>query len=192
MLHLTSITQRLPLRILQPLARTGESKAASDILQAVNVWARAENGQIARRTAWHAGQIFALTRIGTGAPLDLPVEPMCLFYSTLVLLVYSRGLRSSANGTAAQDGESPLKKRERVIVLDRAIHRSDAELVEWIASGEGTVILELIGDVRSPGFGEKLLRRAGEWLKNLRVWMIGELLSKSLLELAEAEVNGTN
>lgn len=187
------MTHRLPLRVLQPLARTGESKAAGDILEAVNVWARAEKGQVARRTAWHAGQIFSLTRVGTGAPLDLPVEPMCLFYSTLVLLAYSRGLRSSVNGTAAsQDGESPSKQRERVITLDRAVHRSDAELVEWITSGEGTVILELIGDVRSSGFGEKLLRRAGEWLRDLRVWKIGELLSKSLLELAEAEVRGTD
>lgn len=211
------MTLRLPLRILQALARTGDTKTTAEISTAVSIWNELEGGRIARDAAWHAGQILAIVNLGKSTsngegdggsckPLDLPIEPMAVFYATLVLLAFVRGLDKSVNGranatstttalhTSAMNGSSSpssttnststITSLPESVKLDQILHRTDPTLMKWITSGEGTISLDpsLGGDLRSHGFSYKLLKVVGEWLKELKVWRVGELLGISIDE----------
>lgn len=190
MLHLTSMCQRLPLRILQvraPLlphrlnevehtdlklsktvARAKTSSPAADVHTWVRSWAAEDNGQTARRTAWTAGQLVSLVR-----NTDTPLEPFALTYAALALVCYCR--------TAHHGPGAP----HPTVALDRLVDRADASVAQWIATGEGDATLEDVGSLTDPAAPEKLLRVCGERLLSLNVWRVGELLGRTLILLAD-------
>lgn len=164
-------------------------------------WAREEYGTTARWTAYHAGQLFALVR----QPGDeTPLEPFALFYATLVLLAF---VRESANGTILNHGGIGIGIKQEDgalngngggqtasttrIRLDRLADRSNADLSSWLHGTSSTPISatldEPVGDLASPGAGIRLLRVAAKELIALRVWRVGELLGRTLIELANEE-----
>lgn len=210
MLHLTSMTLRLPLRLLQvrpsfsrtdfpeltfrlrqSLARTGDSRPAPEILDAVRAWSVEDHGQVSRATAWHAGQLFGLVRIGSH-PHDTPIEPMALFCaSPCPPLLPPRQLiwliDAAITLFSYHQNSSRCTNRLDSIALDRLVDRADPQLASWLATGEAVPSLAVVGELDDPRAGEKLLRICGEKLVGLEVWRVGELLGKTLLQLAEEE-----
>lgn len=213
--HLTALTQRLPLRVLQPLARSASAPSqASTAAKALRAWARADDGAVARTTAYHAGQLIALCRpahgnSGMSASAEGPLEPFALFYAALALVAFSR--ESHAGGTATPSDES-----QQEVALDILRDRSDPFLAAWIRSGPltppsgaaaagaahhkpaGSVVpaLKMLATMPatpstmrldSPQATERLLSRAADRLRELKVWKIGELLAGVLDELAQVE-----
>ncbi|TKA52102.1 hypothetical protein B0A53_04762 [Rhodotorula sp. CCFEE 5036] len=214
--HLTALTQRLPLRVLQPLARSASAPSqASTAANALRAWARADDGAVARTTAYHAGQLIALCRpahgnSGMSASAEGPLEPFALFYAALALVAFSR--ESHAGGTATPSDES-----QQEVALDILRDRSDPFLAAWIRSGPltppsgsatannnkppaavGSVVpaLKMLATMPatpstmrldSPQATERLLSRAADRLRELKVWKIGELLAGVLDELAQVE-----
>lgn len=156
----------------------------------MHAWAGDGNGTTARWTAYHAGQLFALVR----QPAETPLEPFALFYATLAVLAYIRELNTPAsagmaNGAIKTEPSSssaqPTKFR-----LDRLVDRTDSELTAWIYGSpalSSALLEEPIGDLASPGAGIRLLRVAAKQLIALRVWRVGELLGRTLTELANEE-----
>ena len=213
--HLTALTQRLPLRVLQPLARSASAPSqASTAAKALRAWARADDGAVARTTAYHAGQLIALCRpahgsSGMSASAEGPLEPFALFYAALALVAFSR--ESHAGGTATPSDES-----QQEVALDILRDRSDPFLAAWIRSGPLTPpsgaaaagaannktaasvvpALKMLATMPatpstmrldSPQATERLLSRAADRLRELKVWKIGELLAGVLDELAQVE-----
>ncbi|KAK4052462.1 hypothetical protein OIV83_002264 [Microbotryomycetes sp. JL201] len=197
-LHLACMTQHLPLRILQPLARTGEWGPGPDIFEAVHVWARADNGRIARKSAYHAGQLLALCRTN---PSDSPLEPFALFYAALVLMVFVRELPvtlAAMNGVVknehAVDGATrpptpTFEPAEPRYQLDRLVDRNDPDLDAWVnAAGTArSAWISDVGELDAKGAGIRLLRLLSKSLIALKVWKVGELLGRTLIELANEE-----
>lgn len=215
--HLTALTQRLPLRVLQPLARSASAPSqASTAANALRAWARADDGAVARTTAYHAGQLIALCRpahgnSGMSASAEGPLEPFALFYAALALVAFSR--ESHAGGASTPSDES-----QQEVALDILRDRSDPFLSAWIRSGPltpppggaaaaaannkpaaaGSVVpaLKMLATMPatpstmrldSPQATERLLSRAADRLRELKVWKIGELLAGVLDELAQVE-----
>ncbi|KAL8284215.1 hypothetical protein RQP46_004964 [Phenoliferia psychrophenolica] len=176
MLHLTSMSQRLPLRILQAVARPTSSPAA-DVHAWVHSWAHEDDGKVARLTAWHAGQLVSLVR-----NTDTPLEPFALTYAALSLLCYCKAGPSAPRGEDEDAGAA--------IALDKLVDRSDPDLQRWIATGAGDATLDDVGSLADPGAPEKLLRVCGERLGALKVWRVGELLGSTLVLLSEREGAG--
>ncbi|KAI5481505.1 zinc finger, C2H2-type domain containing protein, transcription factor [Pseudohyphozyma bogoriensis] len=175
LLHLTAMTSQLPLRLLQALARTG-STPPSTIAKSISAWAAEDGGRTARRTLWHAGQLLGLTKL-VGS--DTPLEPFAIFYSALVVVAY------------LDYGEIGSTKGDRIEV-DRLVDKDDAELNKWLESGIGTVWLsglEVALDDED-GVGGVVLRGCGERLLGLKVWKVGELLGRTLLELENSGRGG--
>ncbi|GAA5867809.1 hypothetical protein JCM3774_005860 [Rhodotorula dairenensis] len=133
--HLTALTQRLPLRVLQPLARSASTPSqASTAASALRAWARAEDGAVARTTAYHAGQLIALCRpahgnTGMSASAEGPLEPFALFYAALALVAFSR--ESHVGG----EESTPSDESQQEVALDILRDRSDPFLAAWIRSG---------------------------------------------------------
>ncbi|SCV71329.1 BQ2448_2917 [Microbotryum intermedium] len=205
MLHLMAMSQRLPLRVLhvsvvrligsfeswvltsapchdcqQPLARSGGSQPSPEILEAISTWFNASRGQVSRLTAYHAGQLFALQ-----SPIDSPWEPFALFYAALTLVAFIREMREGFH----QWGRGV--ELRRAFVLDKVRDRDDAELQQWIEGGEGgdafVPHLEAIkgSSLLEADAVDKVLRMAGVALGALKVYKVGELLGKTLIELAK-------
>ncbi|GAA5991720.1 hypothetical protein JCM10908_001110 [Rhodotorula pacifica] len=206
--HLTALTQRLPLRVLQPLARSASAPSqASTAAKALRAWARADDGAVARTTAYHAGQLIALCRpahgnTGMSASAEGPLEPFALFYAALALVAFSR--ESQVGGTSTPSNES-----QQEVALDILRDRSDPFLAAWIRSGPLTPpagsskppasvvpALKMLATMPatpstmrldSAQATERLLSRAAHRLRELKVWKIGELLAGVLDELAQVE-----
>jgi hypothetical protein len=173
---------------LQPLARTGDSKPSPEILDAVHTWAREADGTVARTTAYHAGQLFALVHL---TPSDTPLESFALFYAVLALVAFIRELvppprsqSSSSSSSSNRDGNGDMPIR---FALDKLVDRADPELTNWIHGGDQTPSLEAVGDLGGVGAGNRILRLAGKALIGLKVWKVGELLGKTLVQLASEE-----
>lgn len=193
MLHLTAVTTRLPLRLLQPLARpAGAVSSAASIahLDALRMWAASSNGQLARRTAYHAGQLLELAnyRTSPAATSGQPLEPFALFYGALALIAFLRF-------AAAQEALKPLEVKEEdvkmgeVLWLDRLVGPDDDALAEWVADGAGEVGLKgvgALGGVDREAVAKRLLVAVGERLKRGEVWGVGKGLGETLLRMAEA------
>ncbi|GAA5825298.1 hypothetical protein JCM3770_000903 [Rhodotorula araucariae] len=174
--HLTALTQRLPLRVLQPLARSATAPAQPGTHSALRSWALAGHGSVARTTAYHAAQLVALCRPGIPAPPPLvsasrstsragtpapsgtasegPLEPFALFYAALALVAFVReggapapGAGASAGAGAGSDGPE--------LALDVLRDRSDAALGAWVHSGP-------LGAVGAPGAPVLVLRMLGD------------------------------
>ena len=136
-------------------------------------WAHEDGGQVARLTAWHAGQLVSLVR-----NTDAPLEPFALTYAALALVCYCH---------AATGSSAPLAGQSGAIALDRLVNRSDADVAHWIATGERDATLDDVGSLSAPGAPEMLLRLCGGRLGQLKVWRVGELLGGTLLLLAKGE-----
>ncbi|KAK4056994.1 hypothetical protein OIO90_001894 [Microbotryomycetes sp. JL221] len=199
--HLACMTQYVPLRVLQPLARTGEWGPGPDIFDAVHAWAKADNGRLARKAAYHAGQLLALCRSTSN---DSPLEPFALFYSALVLLSFCRELpktlMSAMNGIVKNehvvDGATrpptpTFESSEPRYQLDKLVDQQDPELQAWInGAGAGTsrsAWITDVGELDAKGAGIRLLRLLSRSLIALKVWKVGELLGRTLIELANEE-----
>ncbi|BGP26569.1 hypothetical protein JCM10295v2_005522 [Rhodotorula toruloides] len=148
MVHLTALTQRLPIRVLQPLARSATAPAQPATLAALRSWALAGHGSVARTTAYHAGQLIALCRPALSASVggtsssssEGPLEPFALFYAALALVAFVRegggGPPPSTDEAAvvkASGSKSPSEGHE--LVLDTLRDRSDSVLAAWVHSG---------------------------------------------------------
>jgi hypothetical protein len=118
------------------------------------------------------------------------------------MLAYVRELSapgSSAAGHSNTNGATPFIKPESgsstsanapKFRLDRLVDRTDSELTAWIYGSpalSSALLEEPIGDLASPGAGIRLLRVAAKQLLALRVWRVGELLGRTLTELANEE-----
>ncbi|KAK4706108.1 hypothetical protein P7C70_g91, partial [Phenoliferia sp. Uapishka_3] len=175
MLHLTSMCQRLPLRILQAVARASTSSPSLDVHAWVRSWAAEDDGETARRTAWHAGQLVGLVR-----NTDTPLEPFALTYAALALKCYCT-TRAGGSGASAPQTDEPCD----AIELDKLVDRSDPKVVAWISTGQGDATLDGIGSLSDMEASEKVLRACGERLLALRVWLVGDLFGRTLLQLAD-------
>ncbi|BGO93657.1 hypothetical protein NBRC10512_002907 [Rhodotorula toruloides] len=150
MVHLTALTQRLPIRVLQPLARSATAPAQPATLAALRSWALAGHGSVARTTAYHAGQLIALCRPALSASVggssssssEGPLEPFALFYAALALVAFVReggggpppsSDEAAAAATKASGSKSPSEGHE--LVLDTLRDRSDSVLAAWVHSG---------------------------------------------------------
>lgn len=208
--HLTALTQSLPLRVLQPLARSASAPTqASTAAKALRTWAQADDGAVARTTAYHAGQLIALCRpahgnTGMSASAEGPLEPFALFYAALALVAFSR---ESQVGSSSSSSSSSGAQQE--VALDILRDRTDPFLAAWIQSGPLTPpagsskpassvvpALKMLATMPStpstmrldaPQATERLLSRAAQRLRELKVWKIGELLAGVLDELAQVE-----
>ncbi|BGP50450.1 hypothetical protein JCM10450v2_006369 [Rhodotorula kratochvilovae] len=171
--HLTALTQRLPLRVLQPLARSATAPAQPGTHSALRSWALAGHGSVARTTAYHAAQLLALCRPGIPAPPPLvsasraasragtpapsgtasegPLEPFALFYAALALVAFVR--EGGAPAPAPTSGEDAPAE----LALDVLRDRADAALGAWVHSGPlgsvpaaggsaPTLVLRMLGD----------------------------------------------
>ncbi|KAM0755707.1 hypothetical protein T439DRAFT_376022 [Meredithblackwellia eburnea MCA 4105] len=197
MLHLTSISQRLPLRILQAVARASSSTTTQDADTWVQSWAAEDGGRVARTTAWHAGQLIGIVR----TICDTPLEPFALTYAGLALLCFCtaqvgmppfqppppprHGDIMEEEGGLGENGGDVTGTEVR---LDRLVERTDEDLVRWIATGRGIVTLDGVGTLEDVQAGEKVLRLCGERLSALKVWKVGELLGGTLTQLAEQAI----
>ncbi|GAA5894448.1 hypothetical protein JCM6882_004825 [Rhodosporidiobolus microsporus] len=141
--HLTALVSELPLRVLQPLARTPLGPLPPSTTAALRAWALSSHGSVARKTVYHAGQLLALCRPassstsssvgaggGSGGGSEGPIEPFAIFYAALALWAFIReggggaGDKSAAESEAAQELE-----------LDVLRDRSDGDIQAWIHSG---------------------------------------------------------
>lgn len=170
---------------MQALALAGASTPPPDVIAGVNTWARRDGGHAARRTVWHAGQLLALCRL---TETDTPLEPFALFYSALVLLAFVD--HSDRHHGATLHNTPPTGTGEDYgLRLDKLVDRNDPGLSQWLVTGEGSVSLtgigELESDVDSEVVREKLLRVIGAKLINLQAWKVGELLGRTLCQLAD-------
>lgn len=161
----------------QPLARTGDQSPSSDILSSISRWVSLSSGSIARTTIYHAGQLFALVHT-TPTGSDTPLEPFALFYAALAVLAWSREQQQSQT----EAGDS--KERVR---LDRHMDRSDPALTAWINGSPSVAFIDEVGDLTTPGAGVRVVRLAAKKLIGLKVWRVGELLGRTLVELANEE-----
>ncbi|SGY91864.1 BQ5605_C038g11703 [Microbotryum silenes-dioicae] len=182
MLHLMAMSQRLPLRVLHLLARSGASRPSPEVFEAVNMWFNASRGQVSRLTAYHAGQLFALQ-----SPNDSPWEPFALFYAALTLVAFIREAREALY----QSGRS--LESCHAFVLDKIRDRDDSKLQQWIYGGDD--VEAFVPHLNAIGHGslleadavDKVLRMAGAALGALKVYKVGELLGKTLIELAKEQ-----
>lgn len=179
MVHLSFVTKRLPLRLLQSLAQNSIAAPTDQLLDAVRTWGRDQQGQTSRITGWHAGQILGLVHLESHSH-DTPLEPMAIFYATLSLLLYIRETNTA--------GRAPSPPSAERVELDKLVDRTDPLLTAWLADGGSTPALSLVGDLDHPSAGEKLLRICGAKLMGLKVWRVGELLGKTLMQLADEDV----
>ncbi|GJN92389.1 hypothetical protein Rhopal_005419-T1 [Rhodotorula paludigena] len=206
LVHLTALTQRLPLRVLQPLARSATAPTQGTTLSALRSWALASHGAVARTTAFHAGQLLALSRGGVAphagaTPLsDGPIEPFALFYGALALVAFVReGGVPPARGDGGDKGE--------VLALDVLRDRTDPVVTAWVhsgplaapAAGGSALSLRMLehgkgsdgssedGRLDGPRAAEQILSVTAQRLRALRVWKVGDLLAGVLEQFAAVE-----
>ncbi|GAA5873575.1 hypothetical protein JCM8547_005621 [Rhodosporidiobolus lusitaniae] len=142
--HLTALTQRLPLRVLQPLARTTLAPLPATTTAALHSWSTASNGAVARTTAFHAGQLLALCRSSSpsspSAASEGPLEPFAIFYAALTLVAFIRegaGAPPPSSSTAfATTAEQDLPQLELDVLADSTAEGSKT-LANWLATGTG-------------------------------------------------------
>ncbi|GAA5823289.1 hypothetical protein JCM11251_007552 [Rhodosporidiobolus azoricus] len=140
--HLTALVGELPLRVLQPLARTPLSPLPSSTSSSLRSWALSSHGSVARKTAYHAGQLLALCRPAASPSSaggtstvgsEGPIEPFAIFYAALALWAFIREGGGGGRTTGAEkDGE---KDKIQELELDSLRDRSDDDLQAWIHSG---------------------------------------------------------
>ncbi|GAA5953885.1 hypothetical protein JCM21900_005502 [Sporobolomyces salmonicolor] len=184
MLHLTALTQRLPLRVLQPLARLFSSPPSASLLASLDRWSTAQAGTVARQTAYHAGQLFALCARGQG---ESPLEPFALFYAGLALAAFARecGKRAREEAKEAEEAE------EQELALDVLRDRTDSVVVAFVHSTRPlTPTLAHHGRLDSPQAADRVLQSAAARLMGLRCWKVGENLGKTLLLAVRPERGG--
>lgn len=175
---------------MQSLARPAGSVSSTASIahsDALRAWASASDGQVARRTAHHAGQLLALAnhRVNPSATSGQPLEPFALFYGALALVAYAR---FAAPQSAVKDEDVPMDVGGGGgFVLDRLVGSDDEGLKIWIEEGAGEVEVEGLGVVVR---GEEGVRRVavavGERLRKGEVWGVGKGLGETLLRMAEA------
>ncbi|GAA5843159.1 hypothetical protein JCM9279_001879 [Rhodotorula babjevae] len=215
LVHLTALTQRLPLRVLQPLARSPSASDQPNTASALRAWAAADGGSVARTTAYHAAQLLALcrpasatpaaplqqqpqrassaSRAGTPAPgssggtSDGPLEPFALFYAALALVAFVR-----EGGASAAAGEPAGAE----LALDVVRARSDSALGGWVQHSSPTkavAALRALGDTPAqrrldgPWAAARVLGVCARRLRELKVWKVGDLLAGVLEQLAAVE-----
>lgn len=105
------------------------------------------------------------------------MEPFALFYAALAVLAWSREQPRA-------EGEEVGKEQVR---LDRSMDRSDPTISSWIQGAAATAYIEEVGDLSTPGAGVRVIRLAARKLTGLKVWRVGELLGRTLVELANEE-----
>ncbi|GAA5959485.1 hypothetical protein JCM3765_002342 [Sporobolomyces pararoseus] len=186
MLHLAALTHRLPLRVLQPLARVSSSSTPTDL----SAWSARQGGKVARETLYHAGQLFSLscsssTSSATGT--ESPLEPFTLFYATLAIVAWIKE-NATTNDTKQEESDE--------LALDILRDRSDPVLASFFStspSSSTTPTLSGLGRLTDRSTGPKVLRSAANRLLGLKCWKVGESLGKTLMEVVareEAEANG--
>lgn len=118
---------------------------------------------------------------------DTPLEPFAVFYAALVLLGWCRNIRAGAGDVKLEEQQEEQAPR---FSLDRPMDRSDGELQAWIyggSTGAGGAWVEEVGALDAEGAGVRVLRVAARRLVALKVWRVGELLGRTLVELAREE-----
>lgn len=100
-----------------------------------------------------------------------------MFYAALGVMAWAREQIPVPGGRAEGEG----------VKLDKLMDRSEPSLVVWIEGGEGGAYMDEVGDLSSPGAGVRVLRVAARRLMGLKVWRVGELLGRTLVELANEE-----
>ncbi|GAA5974920.1 hypothetical protein JCM11641_006763 [Rhodosporidiobolus odoratus] len=147
LVHLTAVMKALPVRVLQPLARSADVPLPPATASALRVWATTSHGSLARKTAYHAGQLLALCRsssttssasMSSSSALhpasESPFEPFAVFYATLALVAF---VRESKEGAAKPEDQPPVEIGEPIkdLYLDQLRDRSEEDLQAWIHSG---------------------------------------------------------
>ncbi|GAA6060251.1 hypothetical protein JCM10212_003491 [Sporobolomyces blumeae] len=212
MLHLTALSHRLPLRVLQPLARISSLVPNTSTQATLKAWSTASNGSVARETLYHAGQIIGLccTSLASAsnsqppAPpaatgTESPVEPFALFYASLAVVAWieenavddedAEQMDSNGAGPEARGGGDEL-------ALDILRDRTDPSLVSFFqstsSSGSDTPrpivpTLSNLGRLDRRATAHKVLRLAGQHLTQLKCWKVGESLGRTLIEVVRKE-----
>ncbi|GAA6004022.1 hypothetical protein JCM10207_006519 [Rhodosporidiobolus poonsookiae] len=210
--HLTALMHHLPLRVLQPLARTTLGPLPAETASALRTWASASHGAVARTTAYHAGQLFALCRPSSSAAAgsssaasEGPLQPFALFYAALALIAFLR----EGGGNGGDSGSGSGEELQLDVLRDRA----DGELQGWIYAGAldkplpgmaaPTMRLSSADGAAStpttstaedapvrldaPRAAERVLATASARLARLKVWKVGDNLAGVLEGLAAVE-----
>ncbi|GAA5899585.1 hypothetical protein JCM5296_006951 [Sporobolomyces johnsonii] len=191
MLHLTALTQRLPLRVLQPLARLASSPPSASLVASLNRWSTARSGAVARQTAYHAGQLVGLCERGQG---ESPLEPFALFYAGLALAAFARecGTKRAAGREEVQAAEGEGEGDGEEFALDVLRDRTDADVVAFVEATRGVIVptLSQLGRLDEGLAGDRILKSAAARLMGLKCWKVGENLGKTLLLAVSSEQEG--
>ncbi|GAA5941542.1 uncharacterized protein JCM15063_001616 [Sporobolomyces koalae] len=200
MLHLAALTHRLPLRILQPLARVSPSSAPASAAADLSSWSTRQGGAVARETLYHAGQLFSLSCSSTThstSGTESPLEPFSLFYATLAIVAWIK--ENSSDDSNASSSSTLIKPEPQTesesageLALDILRDRTDPTLVAFFASastGASTVtpVLSNLGRLTDRSTAHKVLRLAATRLVGLKCWKVGESLGKTLMEVVTKE-----
>lgn len=78
--------------------------------------------------------------------------------------------------------------------IDKLLDRSEPELTSWIygslpgmEEGRAGAWVDQVGELSEVGAGVRVLRMAASRLIGFKVWRVGELLGRTLVELANEE-----
>lgn len=103
-------------------------------------------------------------------------------------MAWCRELSAQRGGTEVKVEEGGEGDR---FYIDKLLDRSEPELTSWIygAAGDGRAgaWVDQVGELSEVGAGVRVLRTAASRLIGFKVWRVGELLGRTLVELANEE-----
>lgn len=165
----------LPIATLQRFVKHQSRASHEEADVAIGNWAAAEDGRLARLTAWHAAQMLSLS-VARINDLDLRMpDTMALFYAALALWAYSKCCTPPAHPTY---DVVPFK-------LDRLSTRLSTDVSKWINEGGHATICH-IPHLHAPGAAKTMLDVFRQEISENKRWQIARLLAQILRTLAGA------
>jgi hypothetical protein len=164
-LHLDGLTDGLPAVFLQSYARRCATAGRLVLLTTIEEWLETQNGALARRTCYHAGQLFALK----GKPLKIKsresdvFDAYSLFYAAIGARLHDihvSGLNiEAALMFYARFGKSMLPSGQVEVNLAQRRSHKDPTLTLWVTEGAGIAVLPTIGQLNIKGTEEEVSLR---------------------------------
>jgi hypothetical protein len=164
LLHLDGLTDGLPAVFLQSYARRCAQAGTLVCPTAVTEWLDTQNGALARRTCYHAGQLFALK----GKPLRSKnresdvFDAYSLFYAAIgesIVRSHTASHKVAALMFYARFAKAVSTVGQLEVNLAQRRSQKDPTLTLWVTEGSGVACLPTIGQLNVKGTEEEVSLR---------------------------------
>lgn len=178
--HLSAIiANRLPMNVLQALVQW-RPDGQNGVVEALKGWATADDGKVARRCAWHAGQTLALhTRTNHDNSASwYQQNGIAFFYAAITLYSFVLFAQPEYPVIRMLRGQPRLQ-------LDATRSRSDPRVDAWLRDGDADVFTSAVPDLRGRQAAEAVVEEAASVLGTFTAPGVCMTLEKILRNFAQ-------